>query len=188
MTSFSVKQVNGVSLYTRKLNVKSLGKLQGDGTARLGHGNKETTEFFETNDSSYLNNTGTIILGNQSLITRNFRILNAGKITIGDQTYINPNGVMRIKHSLTIGHHCAIGWNCTFMDNDHHTVNGKEEALAIHIGNNVWMGAGSVILKGVSIGDNSIVAAGSVVTKSFGPRLLIGGVPAKIIKENVNWE
>ncbi|WP_285060296.1 acyltransferase [Pedobacter ginsengisoli] len=52
------------------------------------------------------------------------------------------------------------------------------------IGQNCWLGANSVLLPGVEIGNNVIVAAGSVVTKSFGSDLVIGGVPAKIIKAN----
>tara|TARA_B110000503_G_scaffold72285_1_gene111814 strand:- start:1009 stop:1188 length:180 start_codon:yes stop_codon:yes gene_type:complete len=53
------------------------------------------------------------------------------------------------------------------------------------IGNNVWIGLNSIILKGVSVGDNTIIAAGSVVTKSFGNNLVIGGNPAKILKRDI---
>ena len=52
----------------------------------------------------------------------------------------------------------------------------------IHIGNDVWIGARSIIMDGVSIGDGAIVAAGSVVTKDVPPYAVVGGSPAKIIK------
>lgn len=60
------------------------------------------------------------------------------------------------------------------------------QAKPITIGKNVWIGSKSVILQGVSIGDNCVVAVGAVVTKSFGDNLIIGGVPAKVIKKNRN--
>jgi maltose O-acetyltransferase len=53
----------------------------------------------------------------------------------------------------------------------------------ITIGNNVWIGTGAIILPNVNIGDGVIVGAGSVVTKSFSANQVIGGVPAKSIKE-----
>jgi acetyltransferase-like isoleucine patch superfamily enzyme len=57
----------------------------------------------------------------------------------------------------------------------------------VHIGNKVWIGANVTILKGVSIGDGSVIAAGSVVTRSIPANCLAGGIPAKVIKENVAW-
>lgn len=53
----------------------------------------------------------------------------------------------------------------------------------IHIGSNVWIGAGVVITKGVTIGDNSIIAAGAVVTRDIPANVIAAGVPAKVIKE-----
>lgn len=58
----------------------------------------------------------------------------------------------------------------------------KTYARPVTIGNNCWIGAGAIILAGVSLGDNVTVAAGAVVTKSFPGNCLIGGVPAKIIR------
>lgn len=52
------------------------------------------------------------------------------------------------------------------------------------IHDNVWIGTRATILKGVTIGEGAIVAAGAVVTKNVPPHTLVGGVPAKIIKEN----
>ncbi len=53
----------------------------------------------------------------------------------------------------------------------------------IHIGRNVWIGANVTILSGVTIGENAIVAAGAVVTKDVAPNTMVGGVPAKFIKQ-----
>jgi acetyltransferase-like isoleucine patch superfamily enzyme len=58
----------------------------------------------------------------------------------------------------------------------------------VHIGNHVWIGMNVMILKGVTIGDGAIIAAGSVVNRDVPERCLAGGVPAKVIKENVQWE
>ncbi len=52
----------------------------------------------------------------------------------------------------------------------------------IHIGKNVWIGSGAIVLPGVTIGDNSIVGAGSVVTKNVEPNSVVAGNPAKFIK------
>ena len=61
---------------------------------------------------------------------------------------------------------------------DKHTV--KEP---IRIGNNCWLGANSVLLPGVQLGNGVIVGAGAVVSKSFGDNVVVGGVPAKVIKK-----
>lgn len=56
----------------------------------------------------------------------------------------------------------------------------------INIGNDVWIGYGAVILRGVSIGDGAIVGAGAVVTKDVDPYTIVGGVPAKTIRKRFN--
>ena len=58
----------------------------------------------------------------------------------------------------------------------------------VHIGNHVWIGRSAIILKGVTIGAGAIVGAGSVVTRDVPARSLVAGNPAKVIKENVEWE
>jgi acetyltransferase-like isoleucine patch superfamily enzyme len=63
-----------------------------------------------------------------------------------------------------------------------------EEVGTNTIGNDVWIGANSIILDNIIIGDGAIVAAGSVVTKNVAPYCIVGGVPAKIIKKRFNEE
>lgn len=70
----------------------------------------------------------------------------------------------------------------TNHDLDDYTKLDRGEQYRIVIGERCWLGANSVILPGVSLGDGVVVASGAVVTKSFPPRCIVGGVPAKIIK------
>jgi acetyltransferase-like isoleucine patch superfamily enzyme len=146
-----------------------------------------------TTDSGLLHieKNGTLMVEKNVRISLGCRIHVIGELSIGYNSYINPNTIICATHKIKIGNNCAISWNCQIMDNDLHTVviNGveRQKAAAIIIGNNVWIGSHVKILKGVVIGDGSIVAAGSVVTKNFPPNSLIGGSPAKLIKENVSW-
>ena len=55
--------------------------------------------------------------------------------------------------------------------------------MPVTIGSNVWIGANALIMRGVTIGDNSIVAAGAIVTRDVPPNMLVGGNPAKPIKD-----
>lgn len=85
-------------------------------------------------------------------------------IEIGDDTMIAPGvKIISANHSL-----------------DGHT---HEKADPIRIGKNCWLAANCVILPGVQLGDNVVVGAGAVVTKSFPDHSIIGGVPAKLIRE-----
>ncbi|WP_354041657.1 acyltransferase [Devosia sp. UYZn731] len=91
--------------------------------------------------------------------------------------------------SITIGNNVAIAEGVVIRDSDSHEILGgsRGQTLPIIIGDNVWIGTNAIVLKGVNIGDGAIVAAGSVVTKNVAPRTLVAGVPAKAIRQNVEW-
>ena len=72
------------------------------------------------------------------------------------------------------------------MDNSWHLPNLQKEGV-VRIGNKVWIATNALILPGVTIGDGAIVAAGAVVTKDVPAKCMVAGVPARIIKENVEW-
>lgn len=65
-----------------------------------------------------------------------------------------------------------------------HKINKKVEPASVFIGKGVWIGAGSIILRGVSIGDYAVIAAGSVVSKNVDSDTIVSGNPARIINKN----
>lgn len=69
----------------------------------------------------------------------------------------------------------------TFVKNNN-GLDNETELKHTHVGNDVWIGAGCIILDGMTIGDGAIIAAGAVVTKDVPPYAIVGGVPAKIIR------
>jgi acetyltransferase-like isoleucine patch superfamily enzyme len=87
-----------------------------------------------------------------------------------------------------IGDNCLIGPRVEIRDDDAHQVIGSVRAAPIIIGDNVWVGARATILKGATIGDGAIIAAGAVVTKDVPSRTIVGGNPARVIRENVSYQ
>lgn len=135
---------------------------------------------------------GKLVVGKNVRVANGCKFYINGTMQIGDNTFINPNTFVLSNCSVTIGNNCAISWNCQLIDDDVHKIvvnNEKKNSSApIAIGNRVWIGANSIIMKGVSIGDGAVIAAGSVVTKNVAPKTLVGGAPAKLIRENIEWE
>lgn len=109
-----------------------------------------------------------------------------GILEIGNNTYLN-GGSIDCSHHISIGNDCAIADDVRIMDNSWHAVNSQIGRGDTKIGNKVWIATGAMILPGVKIGDGAIVAAGAVVTKDVPPTCMIAGVPAKVVKENVEW-
>lgn len=111
---------------------------------------------------------------------------------LGKDSFFNNGCVVECYSKVTIGIACGISDNVRISDSDIHSMKSdgvkQENTAPICIGNHVWIGANSIILKGVTIGDEAVVAAGSVVTKDVPAHALVGGVPARVLKENIEWE
>ncbi|HSI68466.1 MAG TPA: acyltransferase [Planococcus sp. (in: firmicutes)] len=104
--------------------------------------------------------------------------------------YLNSNSRIYCFKEITIGHGVAISEEVVIRDSDNHSILAPDYEMSkpISIGNHVWIGFRAAILKGVTIGDGSIIAAGAIVTKDVPPNCLAAGVPAKIIKRNIEWK
>ena len=74
------------------------------------------------------------------------------------------------------------------MDSDAHSLDGLRRTAPVVVGNHVWIGTRVTLLPGVTVGDCGVIAAGAVVTKDVPAGALVGGVPAKVLKEHVEWK
>lgn len=102
--------------------------------------------------------------------------------------YINRNCKIKCFSKIEIGNDVAISENVTIWDSDVHKIKGSTlNTQPIKIGNHVWIGTNCIILKGVSIGDGAVIGAGSIVNKNIPSKCLAVGNPAKVIKQNIEW-
>ena len=114
-----------------------------------------------------------------------------GTISVGNRTSfnINVNINASVGGAIRIGDNCLIGPNVVIHSSNHKYVNREipirdqgHDCADINIEDNVWLGANVIVLAGVRIGTGSVVAAGAVVTNDVPEFSVVGGVPAKIIK------
>lgn len=108
-------------------------------------------------------------------------------LSVGDNFYANHGCTILDCNKVTIGDNCLLAPHVCISAATHpidpmERISGAELTAPITIGDNVWIGASATICPGVTLGNNVVVGAGAVVTKSFPDNVVIGGVPAKILK------
>ena len=127
------------------------------------------------------------LLGDNS-IGMNTIIQGSGSIVFGKHTFCGEFCVFGVNESVTIGDNVMIAQAVTIRDTDHEfsslSMPMREQGIAtasVRIMDDVWIGHGAIILKGVEIGEGSIIAAGAVVNKDIPAYAIAGGVPARVI-------
>ena len=126
-----------------------------------------------------------------------------GSIDIGDLVYIGDNVIISTRDRIRIGARTLLAHGVQIFDNDSHPIDARDRhadylnliegrprthfipSAPIEIGEDCWIGANSIVIKGVKIGDRSIVAAGSVVTADIGDDCVVAGNPARIMRSLV---
>lgn len=109
-------------------------------------------------------------------------------VHLGNHVYANFNLTLVDDTDIYIGDRCMFGPNVTIATAGHPILPslramGYQYNMPVHIGNNVWIGAGAIILPGVTIGDNTVVGAGAVVTKDLPANVVAVGNPARVLRQ-----
>ena len=180
-----LKELNGTLKVEAKLK---------RGMIKIGYGN---IDIFDKNKSkSIFKNNGNIVFNGSSIIGHGVKI-NVNKnaeLILGDKFGITAESSIICNKKITFGDGCLVSWNCLFMDTDFHRIYNYQGEITnldeeIVIEDNVWIGCGCTILKGIHIGQGSVIAANSNVTKSFiNEECIIGGNPARVVKEKISWK
>lgn len=135
-------------------------------------------------------NTGGSVRTEQGLRVSHGAIISpyGGSVTLGRRVYVGPYSVLYGHGGLVVGDDVLIASHVTIIPSNHRFSEpdkpiAKQGATSegIQIGNDVWIGSGARILDGVRIADGAVVAAGAVVTKSIAARMVVAGVPARVV-------
>ncbi len=133
-----------------------------------------------------------ISLGEAMVIKAGARICACNEraiVRIGDRTTFGYHSFLFASEHIEIGSDCLIAPFVYLVDSDHSIDRSEKinlqpnQTAPISVGNDVWIGTGAKILKGVTIGDGAVIAAGALVKDNVEPYSIVGGIPAKKISE-----
>lgn len=136
---------------------------------------------------------GKIVFNGSANIFPGAKIIATGEVHFGENFSMQTSTIISRK-KIVFGNNCLLSWDCLIMDSDQHPVKEIETDQQINppeevvLGNNIWMGCRCTVLKGTKIPDDTIIAANSFLNKKYkGQYQVIGGNPARILKQNVTW-
>jgi acetyltransferase-like isoleucine patch superfamily enzyme len=161
------------------LKLRWRGRLQTDGLCFVCPGVK-----FE------IGRNATVTLGRWSWIGHNCKIrVHEGEFSLGAKSVMGQECTISAYQHVAIGRECIIADRVMMIDFDHGMVEVerpiREQGIymrSVDVGNNVWMGYGACVLRGVCVGDNSVVGTSAVVTADVPANAVVGGVPARLIR------
>ena len=153
-------------------------------------------DLFSFGKNMFPESSSLIMMNNSTINVDRFVIGSGSNVFVGDKAvlnlgtgYIDRKATIYCYKNINIGNDVMIAEDVMIRDSNNHSIQyeGYVKDAPVTIGNHVWIGARATILPGVRIGDGAVVAAGAVVTKDVPANALVGGVPAKIIKEEISW-
>jgi acetyltransferase-like isoleucine patch superfamily enzyme len=144
---------------------------------------------------------GVVQLGRWSWVGRGTKIrCHEGEVRIGAKTVMGEECTISAYQHVSIGEQCIVADRVMLIDFDHNVAEVERPIRLqgiykrdVRVGNNVWIGYGSQILRGVTVGDNSIIGASAVVTKDVPANAVVAGAPARIVRmreapQTLRWE
>ena len=132
----------------------------------------------------------TLELGRWSWIGHGSKIrAHEGNVSIGAKTVLGQECTISAFQHVSIGRECVIADRVMLIDFDHGMVEVERPIRLqgiykrdVRVGNNVWIGYGACILRGVTVGDNAVIGTNAVVTRDVPANAVVGGVPARVIR------
>jgi maltose O-acetyltransferase len=130
-------------------------------------------------------------IGAQTIVLSNICILGgpeaSSRVTIGASCFLNAGCVLDATAPITIGDHVNFGHGVLITTSSHevgsvHRRAGLLTPEAVHIGSGAWLASRVIVLPGVTVGEGAVVCAGAVVTRDVESNVMVGGVPARLIR------
>lgn len=172
-THLCIHDLNGIKIHGKlRLNWNPVNK-----SVRTGQ-----STFFRMDTDSQLTVHGNF----DFFYGSDIHIFRGGQLELNDG-FINSYSKIECHKYIKIGENCAIGPYVIILDSDGHQLMEEENTCEVIIGNNVWIGARCIILKGVHIGNGAVIAAGTIVNKDVPDNVLMGGNPMRILKTEIKW-
>jgi acetyltransferase-like isoleucine patch superfamily enzyme len=144
---------------------------------------------------------GRVELGRWSWVGHGTKIrCHEGVVSIGAKTVLGQECTISAYQHVEIGRECVIADRVMLIDFDHGVVEVDRPVRLqgiykrdVRVGNNVWIGYGACVLRGVTVGDNAIIGTSAVVTKDVPENAVVAGVPARVIRmreapRTMRWE
>ena len=164
------------------------------GMIQIGYG--DVGVFDNKRERSVWNVRGKIIFKGNCYLGHGIKVnvTETGVLTFGNNVNFTAESAIDCQKEINFGDECLVSWENLFIDGDYHKIfdsagNYTNAPRPINIGNHVWFGCRCLVIKGTTVADNCIVAAGSILNTHYTiPNSIIGGSPAKVIKENVSWK
>jgi acetyltransferase-like isoleucine patch superfamily enzyme len=164
------------------------------GMIRIG---MRLTDLIDAKKVTLLNVRGKLIFNGTCYMGSGSRILisESGRLTIGTRFNVTGNLHICCEREINIGNDCMFAWNVTLLDTDYHPIRNSDGIICnkpenpLNVGNHVWLGFNSAILKGVNIADGCIISAGSVVRHNLDIPNTIYGMKEDVspLKSNIGW-
>lgn len=165
------------------------------GQVRIGYHEADAVDTFSSHTILRVERGGKIVFADDGHIGHGalLHVKPNATLSLGKNFAISGTTKIICTNSIEMGDDVQFSWDSLVMDSNAHTIyncdgNELEKTGTICLGNRIWIGANTTLLKGTRIADDSVVASNSLVNKAFSDqKVLIGGIPAKIIKQIGGW-
>lgn len=135
-----------------------------------------------------------LVICSQTVIRANIQMFGKPRLFIGDHTTIGQARLIVANADVVIGDDCQFSDEIILQSSDQHPITDLDtgevinaERHSVHIDRHVWVGRRAMIMPDVRIAEGSIIAAAAVVTQDVAANTIVGGVPARVVRQRVSW-